>query len=218
LKGTRPDWFPDWAGQYAAIVGGGASIKRSEVDALKGKVRVVVINESWQLAPWADALYSCDEKWWKLRFPKDFPGLKVTVDEIAPRHFPVLKKLKLRPLPNQPGKYCQWLLMDEWGEVGSGQSGGFQALNWLAQLQVKGIALLGFDACIIDHKIHWHGSHGVELNNPGQSTFVGWKRWLENAAPRLHELGIEVINCSMWSAVSGFQRIELKATLARWGL
>ena len=218
MKGTRPSWFPDWQNQYVALIGGGGSVKRSDVDLLHGKLRVVVINESWQLAPWADALYSCDEKWWRLRNPKDFKGLKVTVDEVAPRLFPELKKLKLRPLPNAPGKYCQWLLMDEWGEVGSGQSGGFQALNWLAQLGVKGIALLGFDACIINDKIHWHGQHGVELNNPDHSTFVGWKRWLENAAPKLADLGIEVINCSMLSAVGGFQRIEVAATLARWKL
>lgn len=218
MKGVRPDWFPHWENQYVALVGGGASVKRSDVDHVRGKLRCVVINESHQLAPWADALYSCDEKWWKLRFPKQFNGLKITVDQIAPRLFPELKQLKLRPKPNQHGKYCEWLLMDEWGEVGSGQSGGFQALNWLAQLQVKGIALLGFDACIIDHKIHWHGTHPVELNNPDQSTFVGWKRWLEHAAPQLEKLGIEVINCSMFSAVGMFKRIELKATLARWGL
>ena len=216
MRGVRPDWFPHWENQYVALIGGGASIKRSEIELLRNRLRVVVINESWQLAPWADALYSCDEKWWKLRNPKDFKGLKVTCDEIAPRLIPELKKLKLRP--QTPGKYVQYLLMDEWGEVGTGQSGGFQALNWIAQLQVKGIALLGFDACIIDHKIHWHGSHPVELNNPDQSTFVGWKRWLEHAAPQLEKLGIEVINCSMWSAVGMFKRIELKATLARWNL
>lgn len=219
MKGTRPDWFPDWAGQYAAIIGGGNSIKRSEVDLLKDKLHVVVINESWQLAPWADVLYSCDEKWWRLRNgAMAFKGLKVTQDEIAPRLFKDLKKIKLRPMPNAPGKYVQHFLMDEWGEVGSGQAGGFQALNWVAQLGVKGIALLGFDACIINNKIHWHGNHGVELSNPDQSTFAGWKTWLQNAAPKLRDLGIDVVNCSMFSAVAGFPRIEVAATLARWKL
>lgn len=216
MKGTRPDWFPDWTGHYVAVIGGGNSVKRSEVDSLRDRLRVVVINESWQLAPWADALYSCDEKWWKLRYPKTFTGLKITCDEVAPKIFPELKKIKLRA--SSPGKYVQYLLMDEWGEVGSGQSGGFQVINWLAQLQVKGIALLGFDACIINNKVHWHGSHPVELNNPDQSTFVGWKRWLEHAAPKLQDHGIEVINCSMFSAIGCFPRIELAATLQRWKL
>ena len=218
MKGERPDWFPNWEGQYVAVIGGGASIKRSEVDSLKGKLRVVTINESWQLAPWADVLYSCDARWWRLRRNewKNFPGLKITQDEIAVREFPELKKIKLRAA--EPGKYVRYFLMDEWGEVGTGQGSGFQVVNWLAQLKPKGIALLGFDGCIIDNKVHWHGMHPIELTNPDNSCFIAWKRWLENAAPQLNALGIEVVNCSMLSTIGCFLRIEVAATLARWKL
>lgn len=217
MKGERPDWFPQWGGRYVAVIGGGASLKRSEVDSLKGRLPVVTINESWQLAPWADALYSCDERWWKLRHGvKGFKGLKITADEIAPRIYPELKKLKFRA--TEPGKYVRYLLMDEWGEIGTGQGSGFQVINWLAQLGVKGIALLGFDGCIINDKIHWHGSHPIELSNPDNSTFVAWKRWLENAAPKLAESGIEMINCSMHSTIGCFLRMETAAVLARWKL
>jgi hypothetical protein len=217
MKGERPAWFPDWTGQYVAVIGGGPSVKRSDVDLLQGRLRVVVINESWQLAPWADALYSCDEKWWRLRNGcPQFKGLKITQDAIAAKLFPDLKKIRLRQ--STPGQYVRHLLMDEFGEVGSGQAGGFQAINWLAQLAVKGIALIGFDACEVDGKIHWHGRHGVELNNPDQSTFVGWKTWLENAAPKLAALDIDVVNCSMVSAVGCFSRYSVAATLERWQL
>ena len=218
MKGERPDWYPDWAGQYVAVIGGGASVKRSDIDSLRGRLRVVVINESYQLAPWADALYSCDYKWWKLRWNlvKDFKGLKVTQDALIVREHPEIKRLRLRDgTPGQPIKY---FLMDEWGVIGSGQGSGFQVVNWLAQIGVAGIALLGFDGCIINNKVHWHGSHPIELTNPDNSTFVAWKTWLENAAPKLHELGIEVINTSMFSTVGRFPRIEVAATMARWGL
>lgn len=218
MKGERPSWFPNWDGQYVAVIGGGASIKRSEVDSLKGRLRVVTINESWQLAPWADALYSCDGKWWNLRKNEwtKFPGMKVTADDVAPKTFPELRQLRFRP--TEPGKYVRHLLMDNYGEIGTGQGSGFQTINWLAQLSVKGIAMIGFDGCIIDNKIHWHGSHPGELNNPDQSTFIGWKRWLENAAPTLRSLGIDVVNCSMLSTVGCFPRVEVAATLARWRL
>jgi len=218
VKGERPDWFPNWEGQYVAVIGGGASIKRSEVDSLRGRLKVVAINKSIELAPWADALYSCDHKWWKVSRAswKDYKGLKITQDPIAVKEYPELKRLRLRETtPGQPVKY---LLMDEWGEIGTGQGSGFQVINWLAQLGVAGIAMLGFDGCIIDNKVHWHGMHPIELNNPDNSTFMAWKRWLENAAPRLSEMKIDVVNCSLFSTVGCFPRIEVAATMARWKL
>jgi hypothetical protein len=216
LKGTRPDWFPDWAEQYVAIIGGGPSVKRSDVGMLKDRIKTVVINESHQLAPWADVLYSCDHLWWAMRHNavKDFKGLKVTQDPQAVMQFPELKKINLRNQHN-PVKY---FLMDEWGEVGSGQGSGFQVVNWLAQLAVRGMALLGFDGCMIDNKIHWHGRHEGRLNNPNQSTFLGWKQWMENAAPKLRELNIEMVNCSMVSTIGCFPRHSVEDMLKRWNL
>jgi hypothetical protein len=216
LKGTRPDWFPDWAGQYVAIIGGGASVKRSDVELLKGRLRVVVINESHQLAPWADVLYSCDHLWWAMRhfMWKDFKGLKVTPDPGAVLQFPELKKINLRNWHNP----VRHFLMDEWGEVGSGQGSGFQVVNWLAQVAVKGMALLGYDGCTIDNKLHWHGRHEGRLNNPNQSTFLGWKQWMENAAPKLQELNIEMVNCSMVSTIGCFPRHSVEDILKRWNL
>ena len=218
LKGTRPDWFPDWAGQYVAVVGGGPSVKNNDVDTLKDRLRVVAINESHQLAPWADVLYSCDHRWWEMRHAavKNFNGIKVTQDDQAAKQFPDLKKIKLRP--ERAGGYVRYFLMDEWGEVGSGQGSGFQVVNWLAQLAVRGIALLGFDGCMIGNKIHWHGRHEGRLNNPNHSTFMGWKMWMENAAPKLRELNIEMVNCSMVSTIGCFPRFTVEDTLKRWNL
>lgn len=217
MIGTRPDWFPDWAGQYVAVIGGGASVKRSEIDSLKGRLRVVVINESWQLAPWADALYGCDTKWWALRYSTiKFAGLKLSQDPITCKNHPEIKRLRLRE--QTPGNPIKHWLMDEWGVVGSGQGSGFQTVNWLAQLAVKGIMLIGFDGCIVDNKVHWHGNHPPELNNPDNSVFMGWKTWFDNAAPKLHELGIEVVNCSMNSTLGCFPRFHVATALERWKL
>lgn len=218
LKGTRPAWYPDWAGQYVAVVGGGPSVKRAEIALLKDRLRVVVINESHQLAPWADALYSCDHLWWQIRHHavRDFKGLKITQDDQAAKDYPELKKINLRA--DRPGSYVRHFLIDEWGVVGSGQGSGFQVVNWLAQLAVKGIALIGFDGCTIDNKLHWHGRHEGRLNNPNNSTFLAWKGWMENAAPRLRELDIEVVNCSMVSTIGCFPRHSVEEILTRWKL
>lgn len=218
MKGVRPDWWPDWQDRYVAVVGGGASVKRDEVDMLQGRLPVVVINESYQLAPWADVLYSCDHHWWRLRnsLLKNFAGLKVTQDPVAVREFPELKKLNLRE--SRPGEVVDYFLMDEYGEIGSGRSSGFQVINWLAQMSVRGMALLGYDACNVKDRIHWHGRHPDQLNNPTNDTFIKWKLWLENAAPKLRELDIEVVNCSMQSAIGYFPRHSVEDALTRWKL
>lgn len=217
MKGVRPDWFPNWEGQYVAVIGGGNSVKRNEVESLQGRLRVVVINESWQLAPWADALYACDTKWWALRYASlKFSGLKISQDGVACATYKDIKRIRLREtVPGQPIKY--WL-MDEWGVVGSGQGSGFQCVNWLAQLAVKGIMLIGFDGCTVNGKIHWHGRHPDQLNNPDNSVFMGWKTWFDNAAPKLQALGIEVVNCSMVSTLGCFPRHTVNDALERWKL
>jgi hypothetical protein len=217
MKGERPAWWPDWAGQYVAIIGGGPSLKRSEVDMLKGRIRTVAINEAYQLLS-PDVLYSCDFKWWQLRYNnvKNMQCLKVTQDVQAAGHFQGLQRIRLRSGAN--GNYCMPFLMDEWGEVGSGQGSGFQVVNWMAQMAVKGMALLGFDGCEVNGQIHWHGRHGEGLNNPNNSTFIGWKNWMENAAPKLQELNIDMVNCSAISAIGCFPKITVEDTLRRWNL
>lgn len=222
ITGDKPDWFPDWQGQYAAIIGGGNSIKRSEIELLRNRLKVVVINEGCKLAPWADVLYSCDADWWRInRGRTEFTGLRITQDAVAVKEFTNLRKIDLRE--KKPGEYVEYLLMDRYGEVGSGQCSGFQALNLIAQWGVRGVALLGFDACRVENKIHWHPDYGTTvrntpMRNPDNSVFIAWKRWMEAAAQPLAALGIEVVNCSMVSTIGCFPRFSVAEILTRWKL
>ena len=52
---------PEWTGETAFLLGGGPSLKGFNAECLRGR-RVIAINNSWELAPWADVLYFCDEK------------------------------------------------------------------------------------------------------------------------------------------------------------
>jgi hypothetical protein len=51
-------------------------------------IKVVAINTSFQLVPWADMLYACDGKWWDhYKGVLEFTGLTVTYDRDAARKY-----------------------------------------------------------------------------------------------------------------------------------
>lgn len=228
--GVRPEWFPNWVGECAAVVAGGPSVTREHVGALKDRIHVVAINTSYELCPWADALYACDHNWWNLMAHKvskkqapEFKGLKVTQDKEACKSFPELKKLELRRLAKgNIDPICNELLMERYGEIGGGGNSGFQVVNWLVQVGISAIALIGFDFKDFDGKIHWHGRHPDSgpfvLPNPSASNFTKWTNTMTAAAPRLHAFGVDVVNCSERSALECFPKMSVEKALERWGL
>lgn len=47
------------------VVGAGQSLTEDQLAHVKGRARVIVANNAYHLAPWADALAACDSKWWR---------------------------------------------------------------------------------------------------------------------------------------------------------
>lgn len=222
LKGVRPDWWPNWQSQCVAVVGSGPSLRREQVDALKERIHVVAVNNSYELCPWADALYSCDAKWWKYKDgAKDFDGLKMAYADEAVKLYPDIKKINISKMTNNDA--TKELQMVEYNTVGGGGNSGFQVVNWLAQVGVSAIALLGFDMRVDGNgKAHWHGRHpdsGAHvLNNPYDEMMAFWVKHMTNAAPKLSRLDIDVVNCSDKTALTCFPKMSVEDALARWGL
>lgn len=197
------DWFPDWRKQICVIVAGGPSSKEVDLNECKGH-RVIVINNSWRLAPWADVLFAADGNWWK-HYPEalSFQGLKVTVERN------VAEELGLKLVYLKPGEYSISMLM---GRLGVGGNSGFLALNLAVQFGVRKIVLVGFDMTT-DYGTHWHGDHPKGLANPREFTMIKWRKLLDAAYPRLSELGIEVINTSKASKLTAFPKMGLSEAL-----
>jgi hypothetical protein len=213
---NKPEWFPDWSGECLAIVAAGPSVTPQQVDALRNRIHVAVINESYRLAKWADILYACDHLWWlQAKGAKDFSGLKITQDDVAVKHYPELKKVTVK---KEKGSIVHDLLMDAAGEVGGGGHSGFQMINLSAQFGVTGILLVGFDMCGDCHKPHWHGRHPSPMTNPIESNFQTWRKNLAGAKPKLDALGIDVVNCSPISTLTTFPKISVEEALKRWTL
>ena len=207
ITGT-PEWFPDWQDETIAIVASGPSAKKAGVEQLQGKVKVIAINESWRLVPWADVLYGCDSNWWRLHDGvKFFQGLKISAQEEARKLYKEIKIVTITHVRSDE------LSLDRPGYIGAGGNSGFQSLNLAAQFGASRILLVGYDMRV-DLGEHWHARHPMPLSNPHPNdNLPRWRRAIDGVAPRLEEAGISVVNCSPVSLLKAYPKMTIEEAL-----
>lgn len=196
------EWLPDWPGETVVVVCSGRSARLAPIDLAKGRFRVVTVNESWRLAPWADVAYGCDWPWWAHRgpTPEQFPGLRVVgrrPSDSEARHQlnaaqrDYMAELLSLPVSSDERREPPFLPME--GPVTGGGMSGFQVVGRLVQAKVARILLVGVDCT----PGHWHGQHShPNGSNPPPSRLKAWVAQWTSAAPELGRLGVEVINCN----------------------
>jgi hypothetical protein len=186
-----------WPGETIVCVASGPSLIAADIARVRGKARVVVINTSYKMAPWADVLYACDAKWWKWhKGAPDFGGLKFGMEKLCARwpDVMVLKNTGTEGLEVQPHG------------LRTGGNSGYQAINLAVHLGAARIVLLGYDLQRTGGREHWHPDHPTKTRSP-YTQFV--KRFSSLVAP-LAELGIEVVNCTRQTALACFPRRALE--------
>lgn len=184
----------------------------------RGACKVIVVNNTWRLAPWADLLYAADWRWWEEERKwsaqdtarpqiEKFAGIKVAAAEA--------KAISLPGVHRMPGiDNKQGLSLDpnclHWG-----RNSGFQALNLSVFLGGGGKrVLIGFDFRPgPGGRLHHHADHGGPLKNPDPGSLASWARLFEPTVPQFKELGIDVINCSPGSALTCFPMARLEDVL-----
>ncbi|MFQ5774193.1 MAG: hypothetical protein ACE5GS_06735 [Kiloniellaceae bacterium] len=197
-----------WPGATVACLGGGPSLAQGQVDAVRGRCRVVAVNDAWRLAPWADVLYGCDWRWWQRNNgAPEFCGIKVT-------------------LSNSLGHLDEWpgiKVLENTGIEGielrptglrTGRNGGYQAINLAVHFGAKRIVLLGYDMKPDRAgRTHWFGDHEDWPTRPTIFRDVFLPHF-EGLARALDELGVAVVNCTPGSALDAFPRAALEEALA----
>lgn len=205
---ARPQWYPDWAGETIVIVASGPTAKDVPLDLAKGHARVIAINDSWRLCPWADILYACDIAWWTAhKGCPEFAGLKVSID-IGTSAFPLWNVRRLVCTRRDDR-----MEFDNLGTVGWGGNSGFNAYNLAVQLAPSKIILVGYDMQLRDG-LHWHGAHGLGLYNPKAGNVERWRRCVDTPAKMVADRGIKVINCSPTSALRNYPKMSFAGALA----
>lgn len=163
----------------------------------------VAINNTFQLAPWADMLYAADAAWWTVHAQTalKFAGLKVTAHDSVP--------------------YAAVLALRNTGKEGfdpdpsavrTGGNGGTTGVHIAAHGGAARILLCGFD--MHGEGEHWHGRHPAPLRSTGEHTFRKWIRLFGLLAAELKARDIEVLNCTPGSALKCFPFMDLEKALA----
>lgn len=80
-----------------AVLATGPSMSQGLADSVRGRCKVVAVSDSWQLAPWADALVSSDAAWWRHKAP-EFSGPRYTLGT-----FPDVERVTDMPMGTNSG-------------------------------------------------------------------------------------------------------------------
>jgi hypothetical protein len=196
-----------WPGATAVVLGSGPSLTAAQVEAVRG-LRVIAVNDTFRLCPWADVLYACDKGWWDHHTDAlQFAGLKVSgwlPDRgPAPIEHPAVRVVLLSDEPgysNRPDV------------IRHGANSGHQALQLAAHFGASTVILLGLDMRFAsDGRSHFFGDHPDKLRAP-----MALDRFLalfEAAAPDYAQHGVRVINATPESALTCFPMMSLEAAL-----
>lgn len=196
-----------WPGSTIVCIGGGPSLTPADVDACRGRARVIAINDAYKLAPWADVLYACDGKWWGWhKQALKFPGLKFAID-CSSSKYPGVQCLRVEAklgLSRHPERLC------------TGDNSGYQAINLAVLLGAQRILLLGYDmARGPKGQSHWFGEHpgGVNGRPPAPSPYHKFLQAFPSLVEPLKQLGVEVVNCTRKTALTVFPQRPLEEML-----
>ena len=205
------DWWPDWRGKTVVIAASGPSQRREDIEFASARATVLAINNTWEIAPAAAAVYAGDNSWWQCQEPgygqhaiREFSGLLVS----GSNHTTQVRRLPSREVG-----------IEIYGEnLGDGGSSTYQAINIAVLWGASRILLTGVD-CMRPGE-HWHGTHAAKnapgtnpLANARASTMQKWIKAFSQMAPLLAARGVEVINCTRVTALTAFPTDRLENVL-----
>lgn len=193
-------------GATVAVLGGGPSLTKEQVTLVSvSGCKVLAVNDAGYLAPWAELLWFCDERWAlkHLRLVERFSGRVAT-----------LENLKLRSIR------ADLICLRNMGIAGfhpepdglrTGSNSGYQAIHAAVHAGARRILLLGFDMKASGGRTHWHEGH------PWPGSLERWSREMlphfPGLAAALAERGVEVVNCTPGSALDAWPKRELERCL-----
>lgn len=197
-----------WKGATVVCIASGPSLTREDCalvdDWHEGSARrVIAVNLSHRLAPYADVVYGMDRGFWnehaaELRDSR--AELWTTNREAAHVH-------RLRHIAGHPIGG----ISPRPGHIAMGGNSGYQAVALAIHFGAARVVLLGYDMRNEGRRTHWHGNH-VRLGNPAPTRFGEWIRHFDTLKRQM-PAGVSVINATPDSALRTFPYVALREAL-----
>lgn len=211
---------PIWKGERCFILGGGPSLKGFDASVLRGKGRVLVVNDSWRLAPWFDCLYFTDPTWYQQQLGFDRWALDMSINfgqiiykrmlvngdtGSAFAEHPQVRQLKFSGamgLETDPAK------------LRHGCNSVYAAMNLAYHFGVNQIVLLGVDMRIIPgQRTHWHDEERANAPTFADIIKQSMLPKFQTLAEPLKAAGVEVLNATPESALTVWPLVALEDIL-----
>ena len=199
-----------WPGSTIACVASGPSLTAEDCEYLRGKCRVVAVNDGVRLVPFADVLYSSDWFWWDRHsgWPT-FHGLKIG-----------MCRRSMRATGYQ--KYPDMNVINHSGDRGlelqptalkTGTNSGYAAINLAVHLGAARVLLLGYNMGKLHGRAHFFGPHTGGLKDSQAHDYATMLRHFTTILEPLKASGVEVVNCTPNSFLQVFPKMDLREAL-----
>ena len=176
------------------------------------------------VAPWADAVYFADSKWWQWHqdgIAKRWPWVAFTAPEVRARFAEFCgQKITIENtgmMISDPDVHMfrnggREGLSEITNTLCTGSNSGYQALNLAVLAGAAKILLVGYDMSFPDGKSHSHNGHPVKVAETHYARF-----YADAFKSTLHALtaaGVSVINCNPNSKLKAYPFGDLDACLS----
>jgi hypothetical protein len=192
---------PLWTHAHVFCLASGPSLTEPDVERVRlwrmagtdaTPRRVVVANTTFRAAPWADAMFAMDRKWWDAhwRDAQSFAGLRYST-AMVPRQYGV--------------EHLNRVYTKDYRNSGAG------CVSLAAWLGASHVYLLGYDcAHAPDGRTHWHGAHPQPLGDA-----VSVARWPAKFSELARDMQgrVEIVNCSRHTVLDCFTKDTLEHVL-----
>lgn len=207
-----------WPGATVVCIAGGPSVTPQQVALVRtwhahGGCKVIVVNNGYMLAPWADAHYFADHRWYRWHKDKPlfqaFTGERYSIENagstIDDERIVVLRNLSI------VGGTMGRLSTDPTG-LYTAMNGGYQAIGIAVHKGARRIVLLGYDMKpSADGRHHWHPEHPVAMDG---NIYRFWREEYARMAPTAQTMGIEIVNATADTALDMFPQVTLESLVA----
>lgn len=190
-------------GGLIVCVASGPSLAGWQVEAVrKSRAFTIATNTSFRAVD-GGICYGCDSQWWAVYADevkaKGLAGWTQDRDAAKRHGINWIESKAGHGLCREPNKIHQ------------GGNSGFQAVNLAYHLGARTIVLVGYDMQRTPRATHWHGEHPEQLGNAEKCAM--WRAAFPALASDLKAEGVDVVNCTIATALTCFPKADLRDVL-----